>query len=444
VARLSFIYNTIRTPSDFVNIVCGGGIKEGTIVEIWGSPTGGKSAFSYQTAANYLEDHPEAQVWIIDPETSTDYIRLKFTFRLPVDSDRVQVFPAPTLEAGFAVITKACTLIEEWKTAPTEEEGKKLSKKEFAKLCEKWSIDPESDDRVIELLQIRMKGGLRSGPCPRILLIYDTIAVSRPALEVEAYLQALGETNLEDSSDINPKANPGGLNLKPRVMERCLALACGQMYGLPVTLILLNQARMGGFGSFQGPSLTSSGGFALKHYIHYRIAIEPVKKIFDEVRHANVGTQSKLAISKSKFCPTSNDVRIVIDDTVGGKIIPSEEAALLCQKIGILESSGAWWRFTDEPNPKSLRWVDIAGNDEMRRVCYEKLVHHFRRNYMTIDLLYEHLGIETGKLTEEEKKSAWGVQMVYSEPLMDRKEIDVSVVRKPITKLVTDTEAAGS
>jgi RecA/RadA recombinase len=101
------------------------------------------------------------------------------------------------------------------------------------------------------------------------------------------------------------------------------------MYGKPVTIFLLNQVRTTGFGTYQGAHEVSTGGNALKHTGHYRIAFRKVKPIFDEKYNMNIGTMSKITIEKSKFGPTLKDIPIYIDDRSGGRIIPKDEAALV-------------------------------------------------------------------------------------------------------------------
>jgi RecA/RadA recombinase len=352
-----FVHSIIRTPIDTLNIIGAGGINQSTITELWGPPGSGKSAFAYETAANFLQDNPTGRVKIIDPELSVDMIRLEFSFRL--DMSRVDHVNAGTLEAGYAEIYK-----------------------------------------TIKLMSDQLADKKRKEPPDPVLIIWDTIAASKPNLEVQAALEG------------KDPMNAGGMGLKARVNEINLAITMSSMWEKPVTIFLLNQVRTAGFGDYQGPHDTSTGGNALKHAGHYRFSFRKAKKIFDEKLMMNIGMQARVDIEKSKFGPTVQNIPIFIDDRSGGRIISQDEAASVLWQMGILSHTGGpWYKFKGDEesytwdkstlSEKSGRWV--TGNPQTREKCLDILARHFRMNYYTLDIVYEKLGISLGKLNDTEK-----------------------------------------
>jgi RecA/RadA recombinase len=345
----------IRTPIDTLNIVGAGGLLQSTVTELWGPPGSGKSAFAYECVAAFLQDNPNGQCLIIDPEISVDLVRLEHAFKL--DFMRIAVENASSLEVGYNKIYKIFATVKDQMTK--------------GKVPDPWFI------------------------------VWDTIAASKPAAEVQAAMEG------------KDPMNAGGMGLRARINEVNLAILLSNLWGMPVTIFLLNQARTAGFGSYTGTYDTSTGGNALKHAGHYRICFRNAKKIWDEKLMMNVGTKSRVDIEKSKFGPTVGDIPITIDDRIGGRIVTTDEAARVLWQMKILNATGGpWYKFVSDPDTsytweksalseKSGRWV--SGNPETRMKCLDIMARHFRLQYYTLDVIYKKIGLKLGELGEEDQ-----------------------------------------
>jgi RecA/RadA recombinase len=376
----------------------------------------GKSAFSYDTASMFLEDNPDGVVLIIDPELSTDMIRLEHVFK--IDMDRIILRNARTMEDGFLEIYKAIgasdrqmqvketvkDFIQNFKPTTAEALFKDLPKDiDFSHLMGKEFFGG-SEKKLIQKIAavLAFHGKLKPERPTPILAIWDTVSASKPRAEVEAAMEG------------KDPINSGGLGLRARVMEEALAITMSSIWEKPVTLLLLNQVRTTGFGTYRGPYDASSGGNAFKHAAHYRLAFKSIKKVFNEELMMNAGTMSKIDIEKSKFGPTIKGIPIYIDDISGGRIVPKDEAALVCHELKLLNSTGgAWYKFADDPDhgytweksalsEKSGRW--ISSNPEVRKKCIDLVARHFRMNYYTLDIVYKQIRNRTGELNEEQMK----------------------------------------
>ena len=410
-------HNVIRTPSDTINLIGCGGIDQGTVCELAGPPGSGKSAFSYDTASNFLKDNPTGVVVVLDPECSVDLIRLEHTFR--IDMDRLVIQNAKTLEEGFAEIFRIVKNQDEAAVSKitaenfldnfTVEDAVKHMKAagisfDLSLIDENLELDPKviNKARIDIAILLAFRGILKPKEAIPVFIIWDTIAASIPRKEVDAAMS--GEDPI----------NAGGMGLRARILTTNLMIVMSSLYGRNITLFLLNQIRMTGFGSYQGPKETSSGGHALKHTNHYYFWFSHGKKVYDEKLKMNIGSKSFLDVLKSKFGPTMKQIPIFINDQVGGKIVSEDEAVLVAVDIGLLYSTGPWWRIKGDPNNIAYRWEAteqslatgkyIAGNPEIRELCIKAIANHFRKSYFTLDIVYKKLGITLGELSESDEE----------------------------------------
>lgn len=93
----------VRTPIEALNGLLGGGLPLNGIYHTYGEPKGGKSTWLYQTMGNFQQQYPDGISVIIDTERSADANRLR---ALGVNSDKVLVLPAPSIEGGFLALFK--------------------------------------------------------------------------------------------------------------------------------------------------------------------------------------------------------------------------------------------------------------------------------------------------------------------------------------------------
>lgn len=405
-------HNVIRTPIDVVNIIGAGGIDQGTISELAGPPGSGKSAYAYDTAANFLADNQDGVVIILDPELSVDLIRLEFTFKL--DMTRVLIKNARTLESGYGEIYRVLGDQDKQALVKTTVDDfvKNWDLKEAIKMMKTAELEPDlsllddtvsSKEIVIRAQKslatlLAFRGLLKpSRPTP-VLVVWDTIATSKPSAEVTAALAG------KDPRDA------GGLGLRARINEVNLAIVMSSLFNRPVTIFLLNQIRTTGLGSYQVTEV-SSGGNALKHANHYYFWFSKNKKVYDENLKMYIGSNSKVSIRKSKFGPTLDCIPIYINDQMGGRIVPDDEAAMVAVDLSILYSAGGWWKLKGDKD-KSYRWEKeavtgdnyISKNPKLREVFLDAIARHFRKNYYTLNIVYEKIGLKLGNLSEKDLK----------------------------------------
>lgn len=385
----------IRTPIDTLNLIGAGGINMGTITEIYGANHSGKSAFAYQTAGNFLEDNPYGFVTILDCESSVDYVRMKYTF--DIDMDRMIIRGEdPTLEGCIETIAEMIRSVDNQLIAKlTIEEAEALDIDELQKLATKNKINikhPISTSKISgqaktkkELILSLIYLGFikpKDGMTPH-LIIWDTIASSRPRANVDALMK-----------DGNSGLNAGGMMMKPRIIADGLNTIQTSTFGKPITLMILNQVSLAGFGTYAGPKESSSGGNALKHVSHYRLYFKKSKAHMSEDGKDTIGTGTTVTLEKSKFSPKVNKIQLYIDDTLGGKIVPRFELPMLCKDLGLLNSAGGWLHFMFEGTKfgDNYRWTSIEYDEKIREICGELITHHYRSKFKILNITYELLG----------------------------------------------------
>lgn len=418
-------HEVIRTPIDILNILGAGGIKRGSIIQMYGTSQAGKSTFCYQTASYDMMDNEDCVLDIIDVEASTDLIRLSHSFKL--DMDRVSIYHFASLEEAFKLILDSTDNIINQKMKYIPKKGnfklKLLSKEnllsmedsEFFEYCSQFMaplpptlkndisytpvpIVPEDyDNDRGRMMKALARAGAYTLPKGRTIyknIIWDTIAVSRPIAELEK----ISEGNLEK--------NAAGMNVHAQVVSSKLSACLSSMGGKPITLFLPNQVRnkannRGGFD--QG----SSGSYALEHNCHYilkfrkRKDAESRRENYDEDDKARTGTNFVMEIEKTKFCPATNSVNLYINDKLGGVIVPKRELIDIAKEVGILKKSSGWYtikghedslgKFREERTPTG-RDPYLVGNPEVRKILMEELARHYRSKYNTLNVLYEESG----------------------------------------------------
>jgi len=393
--KLEFNHEFLETPIDTLNVIGAGGINQGTITEIYGANHSGKSAFAYQTAGIFLKNNPYGFVTILDCESSVDYVRFKHTFE--IDMSRMVVRGEdPSLEGCMETIAEIIRSVDaQMISKVTIEEAENFDLPELQKLATKLKVEikypvgttassgKEKTKREL-LLELVYAGHIKpkNGLTPH-LIIWDTIASSRPRASLQALIN-------DGKSDLNA----GGMMMKPRIITNGLNMIQTSCFNKPITIFLLNQVSLSGFGTFTGPKEGSSGGNALKHVAHYRLYFQKSKAHMSANGKDTVGTGVTVTLEKSKFSPKVNKIHLYIDDTCGGKIIPRFELPLLCKELEIIKTAGGWLHFSDGTKKlgKNYRWTDMEYNEEVRSICKEMVANYYRSRFKTLD--------ETFKLIE--------------------------------------------
>ena len=429
------INHVVRTPIDTLNILGAGGVRAGTILQAYGPPATGKSTFCYQTAALYQKDNPEAVVHIIDVENSVDLIRLEHVFKL--DMDRVKIHNLQSLEDAFSLIIKIGEMMNKQIAGkmPTGN-GKMRSRDELLKMDDKdfWAyvgkFSPLSmeekppaivktrynDDRVKAMKALGLAGGYRIpeyGNMIPTLVIWDTIAVSRPKLDFENAKK--GEAGV----------NAGGMNLSTRVISQNLSSVLAIMGGKVLTLFLPNQVRLKGFSGHGGPQESFYGSYALEHNCHYILKFNKIggagviNRNYDKEISMRTGTEFRMNIEKTKFCPVVHKIHLYINSQLGGIIVPGEEVAYLAKDLGILVPSnkeklleGTEITIPSLPDLGVFKWYRdqakkgenyVANNVELRKILLEEITRHYRKSFFTLDYYYNDVGLgDYGKPSKED------------------------------------------
>jgi hypothetical protein len=354
----------LRSPIQTLNIAGAGGYQFAGIMAVEGRSKGGKSTFSYQTAGMFMEDYKDqAELLILDTENVTkNALRLKHVFGLDVRNDkRIHVEPAHTLE-----------------------------------------IANDHIQRYIKSAKENNKF---------LLIIWDSITNSSFNKAKEVMDKAM-ESEKEGEMALRGTTEPMA---RAQVTKWCLNNTLHAIYNAPVFVILINQAttKMNQFNT----SVGSSGGFALEHNVDERLKFTPIKTIEGSSEYLKAGTLSSVTVEKSRSIPGFKDIPIMIDDSLGGLIIPNQEIALLAPKLGevpILSSkNGGWYWVTEQylpPNateemkkPKQLK--DIINNQEYIDFIKSAIKVYLRKEYKLIDLAYkeieDNVDMETGEIKEK-------------------------------------------
>ena len=432
-------HHVVRTPIDTLNVLGAGGLKAGSIVQAYGPPGAGKSTFCYQSAALYQRDNPDAVIHIIDVENSVDMIRLKHVFKL--DMDRVRVHHLQSLESAFKLIIDCAEQMNKQAIGKYNEGRKQIklmSKKKLLEMADKEfftyaeqfkvitsdsKLEPNitskayDNDRERVMKALALAGAYtvpEHGNMVPTLIIWDTIAVSRP----EAEFEKIAEGNMGK--------NAAGMNLSTQVISQKLSAVLSAMGGKALTLFLPNQVRLKDFGSYGGPKEGFYGSYALEHNCHYILKFDKVNnkesrmKNYDDDIKMKTGTDFRMKIEKTKFCPATQGVELYINDQLGGVIVPGEELAFVALELGLLKKVyGGYELINREEELGRLKWSKeeaeddkyIANNSKIRKILMEEVTRHYRKSYFTLDILYKDVGLDTmGKPSEEDMNNRQTVE----------------------------------
>jgi RecA/RadA recombinase len=338
----------IRTPSPFLQIVTGGGIRFSTLAEFWGAPKAGKSTFCYQSAGNFLTDFGnKAELKIIDSESSFDNVRMSYTFGLDSKDKRIETVGVSYIEQGMKVI-------EDWLVA--------------------------------------------LAPDKYLLVIWDTLS----SCPTKASFQTT-----RDAKDFDKLTMySGGQGDRAKTIKHYGRGLMSALYGKNACLFFPTQV----FSSLSpyGAKEQSGDGSAFKHNIHYSFHFSrwSPSKIKDELSYdmsdevITPFTIANISLTKSRFSPEFKDSPLFVNNQAGG-IIDSRKSLFLHAKTTdrILKSKGRYYyKFTDEKDVKKREpdpeitgkyWDDLIEDNEIYSYLTKNLLLETRRNYPIINRVYE-------------------------------------------------------
>lgn len=275
----------VKTPLEVLNCIYGGGIPLGILSEISGNPGSGKSTFLYQCMARFQEDYPDGVPIILDMEASMDNDRLE---TLGIDTTKVLRLPSTSLEHAFSNVFKILTKLEK---------------------------------------------ALETKPNLSVFLVYDSLAAGGT------------DKQQEEISKGNDAFGAGAMMMPQRIIKQNLANILPYMEKYPIFVGLINQVFTQ-LNSYGYASVSSGGGFGLRHLCHAHISFSEPK---DEYEGSFlVGTSSMMQLKKSKLSPKMIDIPCYIDVTRGGKIDEEKSFAryISSKSVGFLNTE-AWYSFSD-------------------------------------------------------------------------------------------------
>ena len=340
--------NFIRTPSPFLQIVTGGGIRFSTLAEFWGAPKAGKSTFCYQSAGNFLEDFGDkALLKVIDSESSFDDVRMNYVFGLDSSDKRIEIVGVEYIEQGM-------------------------------KMIEDWIVSLQSDKYM--------------------LVIWDTLSSCPTKASFEA------TRNAKEFDKLTMYA--GGQGDRAKTIKHYGRGLMSALYGKNVSLFFPTQV----FSSLSpyGAKEQSGDGSAFKHNIGYsfhfirwspsKIKDELGYDISDEV--ITPFTVANMSLTKSRFSPEFKDSPLYVNNQAGG-VIDSRKSLFLHAKVTnrLLKKQGRYYyKFTEEKDIKDRKpdpgitgkyWDDLVDDDSIYNYLTKSLLLDTRKSYPIINRVYE-------------------------------------------------------
>lgn len=213
-------------------------------------------------------------------------------------------------------------------------------------------------NQVFSILDKKQENeALREKP---VFIIWDTIGIGVTQKQLDSGDQFQGGM-LEKSKTLKFELS----NLLPRIEKQ------------PIIVVLLNQVttQMGRYGS----SLTSGGGWGLKHNAHLRLKYTGGKTDYDGI-YATL-KHSYIDMEKSKISPQFSGLSLVIDITKGG-IVDSVYSMFTyaVENLGYISQSKGWYNFKKlvELNPEYAESLERFEPEKSRRI--NDILQLFRDN----------------------------------------------------------------
>ena len=180
---------------------------------------------------------------------------------------------------------------------------------------------PDCGEQALEIADTLIRSGSID------VLVIDSVAALVPRAELDGDM---------DQSAIGGQA---------RLMSRALRKITGSISKTGCVVIFINQIRAKiSTGYSQGPSETTTGGYALKFYASVRVEVKKIKTIY--VKEEPAGSITEFKIVKNKVAPPFKKVQL---EMLYGQGISKESEILdIGEKVGILVKSGAYYYYNDE------------------------------------------------------------------------------------------------
>ena len=189
---------------------------------------------------------------------------------------------------------------------------------------------PDSGEQALEIVETLVRSGAVD------IIVIDSVAALTPQAEIDG-----------DMGDAH-------MGLQARLMSQALRKLTAIVGKTNCTVIFINQLRMK-IGVMFGNPETTAGGNALKFYCSLRLDVRRIDKIVqksgkeDGAASANdevIGSRTRVKVVKNKVAPPFRQAEF---DVIYASGISKEGELLdLGVKYGVLEKSGAFFRFGEE------------------------------------------------------------------------------------------------
>lgn len=196
---------------------------------------------------------------------------------------------------------------------------------------------PDTGEQALEIVETLVRsGGLD-------IVVIDSVAALVPRAEIEGEM------------------GDAVMGAQARLMSQALRKLTGVINKTQTTVIFTNQLRLK-IGVMFGNPETTPGGLALKFYASIRIDVRKIENLKDG--ETIIGSRHRARIVKNKVAPPfrvaefdiMNDVGI---SKVGGLVDVGVD-------LGVLQKSGAFYRYNDEIIGQGKAAVIIALNDDKK------------------------------------------------------------------------------
>ena len=251
-------------------------------------------------------------------------------------------------------------------------------------LCLEAAAEVQKNGGIVAVIDA--EHALNTEYCEQIGINIDDLYISQPTYGEQAIeaIRALVETGqidliivdsvaaLTPRSTLEGESGQAQMAVQARMMSQAMKLITGPASDNDCTIIFINQLRA--TMAMYGPAQTTTGGKALKFFASQRLEIKNKGKL--KVGEEVVGFKQQIDIVKNKIGSPFKKVNYEI---VYGKGIDKVNGLIEgCVFEGILERSGAWYKFEGKNVAQGMKKLLVLLEDnpefleELERLYKEK------------------------------------------------------------------------
>ena len=251
-------------------------------------------------------------------------------------------------------------------------------------LCLEAAAEVQKNGGIVAVIDA--EHALNTEYCEQIGINVEDLYISQPTYGEQAIeaIRALVETKqidliivdsvaaLTPRSTLEGESGQAQMAVQARMMSQAMKLITGPASDNDCTIIFINQLRA--TMAMYGPSQTTTGGKALKFFASQRLEIKNKGKL--KVGEEVVGFKQQIDVVKNKIGSPFKKVNYEI---VYGKGIDKVNGLIEgCVFEGILERSGAWYKFEGKNIAQGMKKLLVLLEDnqefleELERLYKEK------------------------------------------------------------------------